>query len=113
MEQSVSSNVKTSDLVHEFPTWVLPSCYAHTKSCGHVLHAGLPEVATNTLYLTSLEAISDIGTSPSYINVAALIIQTVLFQNPLWDISLQHQLIKKMKKTFIKIKFRQYSIHLI
>ena len=53
----------------------------------------LDNAATNTLYLSALYnmSISDCPQLP--ISVAAMFIQTILYENPVWDIGLQHKIV--------------------
>ena len=89
------SLLRNCDMVDEFPPWSLQSCYHHNGTCGHILQVNLMDVALNTLQLTMLETIDDSENTHSQTNIAALFIQTVLFSNPLWDIGLQHNILKK------------------
>ena len=85
------------DLDHlreEFPSSVLPKCYGRDKSCGHVLQVNLQEAAINTMHLTMFETMSILSDQQSFDNTSAMFILTVIFHNPLWDIGLQHQLVK-------------------
>ena len=96
------------NLADEYPPWVLPTCYGENKSCGHVLQVDLSDVALNTLHLTVLEEMNDKDSSNSHINVAALYIQAVLFGNPIWDLGLQHQILKKNED---KLYMDQSKVH--
>ena len=82
-------------LTEEFPPWVLPTCYGVNQTCGHILQVDLSDVALSTLHLTILEEICDNESGTSLINVAALFIQSTIFGNPIWDLNLQHQTLKK------------------
>ena len=55
----------------------------------------LPNVDMNTLHLNMKEEILDDETTRSSINVAALFIQAALFRNPIWDVGLQHGILRK------------------
>ena len=89
--------LQIDDLVEEFPPWVLPRSYGVDKSCGHILQVNLQDVATNTLHLTTLEKLMDkeVNSVYSSINAAAMFIYIIIFQNPIWDIGLQHQLVRQ------------------
>ena len=71
----------------------MPSCYTKEKTCGHILKVNLDKAATNTLYISVLDNISDAKSYQLPISVAALFIQSVVYENPLWDIGLQHKII--------------------
>ena len=105
--------LENDDLTEEFPPWVLPSCYGPEKSCSHILHVDLQDVATNTLHLTTLENISLDSSDNNYspVNVAATFIFSVIFHNPIWDIGLQHQLIKSNDDKLFKsdISAKRYT----
>lgn len=93
--KNVHQLIQLIDLEDKFPPWVSPKCYPANKSCGHVLKVDIQDVATKTLHLTMFEKTSDIVTLPQSVNIAALFIHLVLFHNPLWDIGLQHQIVKQ------------------
>ena len=99
------------NLTEDYPPWVLPKCYWVNQTCGHVLHVDLSDVALNTLHLTMLEEICENESRTSQINVAALYIQTILFGNPLWDLSLQYHILKKNEKNLYtnQSKVGQYT----
>ena len=63
------------------------------ETCGHIMQVILDNAATNTLYLSALYnmSISDCPQLP--ISVAAMFIQTILYENPVWDIGLQHKIV--------------------
>ena len=87
--------LELTNMKDEFPPSVLPRCYGIGKSCGHILQCNLQEVATNTMHLTMYEMMNDISDTHSTVNISAMFILTVIFRNPLWDIGLQHELVKK------------------
>ena len=99
------------NLVEEYPPRVLPNCYGVNETCGYVLQVDLSNVALNTLHLTVLEEINENESSSSQINVAALYIQTLLFSNPLWDLGVQHHILKKNEDKLYtnQSKVRQYT----
>ena len=98
-------------LIEEYPPWFLPKCYGVNQICGHVLHVDLSDVALNTLHLTMLEEICNNESRTSQINVAALYIQTILFSNPLWDLGLQHHILKKNEENFILTNQKSVNTH--
>ena len=73
---------KLCDLEHEFPPWVMPSCYTKKKTCSHILKVNLDKATTNTLYLSVLDNMSDTNSYQLPISVAALFIQSVVYENP-------------------------------
>ena len=84
---------KLCDLEHEFPPWVMPSCYTKKKICGHILKVNLDKATTDTLYLSALDNMSDTNSNQLPISVATLFIQSVVYENQFWDIGLQHKII--------------------
>ena len=89
--------LENNNLDNISPPWVFPKFYGVGKNCGHKLEVNLQEVVGNTMHLTMLESLNDIqdNETQSSINTSAIFILLVLFLNPLWDIGLQLQLIKK------------------
>ena len=89
--------LENNNLDNISPPWVFPKFYGVGKNCGHKLEVNLQEVVGNTMHLTMLESLNDIqdNETQSSINTSAIFILSVLFLNPLWDIGLQLQLIKK------------------
>ena len=104
LDQNISWNDQFHSLLDlvglrdDFPPCDLPPCYRQHNSCGHVLQVDLHNIATNTLHLTTFEqTTNEYATLPS-VNVASTFIYFVIFQNPLWDIGLQQQIVKQNKK---------------
>ena len=72
----------------------MPSCYSKHQTCGHIQQINLDKAATNSLYLTTLDNMSNSTSTHFPLSVAAMFIQSVVYENPVWDIGLQHQIIK-------------------
>ena len=96
--------VKLCKLECNFPPWVMPSCYSKKQTCGHTLQVELNKAATNSLYLTALDNTSH-STNPDLpVSVAAMFICLVIFQNPIWDVGLQHAIINKNSEKVFKLE---------
>ena len=87
------SILDTCNLKLEFSSCSLPSSYWETQICGHILHVGLEDTSTNTMYLTMLELSKD-PTTLYNSHVPALFIYCTVLNNPVWDLGLQFLLPK-------------------
>ena len=82
------------DIKIYYPTSKLPECYQLGNSCGHILHVDLEETTRNTLHLTMLESVTN--NSPCHsLEVASSFVNTMTFQNPVWDLGFQFAIAKK------------------
>ena len=79
-------------LVSDYPYNTLPECYKKGNDCGHSEHVNLENTTINTLYLTILEHFKQKEPDISS-NVASSFIHYTIYQNPVWDLGLQHKLL--------------------
>ncbi len=81
-------------MTDKLPLSSLPKCYRLGDTCGHILHVRLEDFVTNTLYLTMLEFLTD--NAPKYPSSAvSVFVNSVLFQNPIWDLGFQFMYAKQ------------------
>ena len=81
----------------------LPGCYKPGDSCGHILHIDLEDTACNTLQLTMLESVSNRKFSHS-LEVASSFINSLTFDNPVWDLGLQFAVAKTNSEKLFNLK---------
>ena len=86
--------VESCNLVSEYPLDTLWQCYQKGNDCGHTEHVNLENTTINTLYLTILEHLKQHDPNISS-NIASLFIHFTIYQNPVWDLGLQHKLLSQ------------------
>ena len=84
--------IEACNLVSDYPYDTLPECYKKGNDCGHSEHVNLENTTINTLYLTILEHFKQKEPEISS-NVASSFIHYTIYQNPVWDLGLQHKLL--------------------
>ena len=95
-------------LEKDFPPTSLPRSYKLNGSCAHVAHVELELVATKSLHLTMFENLKGENMSGQI----CFFINSVIFQNPIWYIGVQHKLaLKNDGKIYINKlnELRQYT----
>ena len=80
----------------------LPECYKAGSSCGHVLHVDLEESASNTLHLTMLESVGNHSSHP--LEVASSFVDSLIFENPVWDLGLQFAIQKSNSEKLFNLQ---------
>ena len=70
------------NLEYEFPPWAIPSCYSKHQICEHIQQVNLDKAATNSLYLAALDNMSNSTSTHFPLSVAAMFIQSVVYENP-------------------------------
>ena len=97
------------DLKYEFPPWSMPSCYGTNKTCGHIQQVNLDKAAINTLYLTALDKMPNSASDNLPLSVAAMFTQYVVYENPIWDLGLQHQIVSNNTDKLFHMEFKRVS----
>ena len=86
--------IESCDIVADYSSNTLPQCYKKGNDCGHTEHVNLENTIINTLYLTVLEHLKQQQPVISS-NIASSFIHFTIYQNPVWDLGLQHKLLSK------------------
>ena len=101
--QKFHNLISACEIENYFPTSQLPECYKPSNSCGHVLHVDLEESATNTLHLTMLELVVN-HSSAHPLEVASSFVDSLSFENPVWDLGLQFAIQKSNSEKLFNIQ---------
>ena len=91
------------DIKKYYPGSNLPGCYKPGDSCGHILHIDLEDTACNTLQLTMLESVSNRKFS-HLLEVSSSFINSLTFENPVWDLGLQFAVAKTNSEKLFNLK---------
>ena len=75
--------------------------YKKDSSCGHILHSNFEETKKQTINLTILESYKE-DKERERSNLS-LFIDSVLYQNPVWDLGLQFDLIQTNKNNIFNV----------
>ena len=86
--------IESCKIVSDYPSNTLPQCYQKGNDCGHTEHVNLENTTINTLYLTVLEHLKQQQSVISS-NIASSFIHFIIYQNPVWDLGLQHKLLSR------------------
>ena len=100
------------DLESDFPPWAMSPCYSKNNICGHIQQVNLDKATTNTLYLAVLDNMTGTGSCQYPLSLPAMFIQSVVYENPVWDIELQHMIINKNSNKLFNMeihKVRRYT----
>ena len=85
--------IECCDISSNYPPNSLPQSYEKGNDCGHTEHVNLENTIINTLFLTVLEHIKGHADNDSSYNTASSFINFTIYQNPVWDLGLQHKLL--------------------